>query len=152
VAIAKDIEKKLTAAQKQRNEVEISTLRLLLSALKNYEIANKREPLTDEAVMKVIKTETRKREESIAAYKAGNRNELAEREQQELEILKTFLPAELSTEEIRQIVQSVIDENRDPARLNFGRVMGETMKRVGPRGSGNLVSQVVKEQLAKPKA
>ena len=152
MAIAKDIEKKLKDAQKQRNEVEISTLRMLLSSLKNYEIANKREPLTDEAVMKVIKTETRKREESITAYKAGGRNELAEREQQELEILKTFLPAELSTEEIRQIVQSVIDESADPAGLNFGRVMGETMKRVGPRGPGNVVSQVVKEQLAKPKA
>ena len=149
MAIAKDIEKKLKEAQKQRNEVEVSTLRLILSALKNYEIAHQREPLTDEAIQKVIKTEARKREEAIAAYKAGGRNELAEREQQELEILKTLLPAELSAEEIRLAVQAVISESQDPAALNFGRIMGAAMKRVGPRASGTLVSQIVKEQLAK---
>ncbi len=148
MSILNDIEQKLKEAQKQKNEVAISTLRLILASLKNFEIANRNQEVNDETLIKVLKKEEKKRKESIEAYRKGGRNELAEREWQELDIVQGFLPPEMSTDDIRAIVDKVIAGLGGPAAVNFGQVMGETMKQIGSQASGQTVSQIVKKALA----
>jgi len=148
VSIQNDIKKQLSNAQKQKNEVAISTLRLALASIKNHQIELKKEEISDDEIVKVLKKEAKKRNESITAYKKGGRDEMADREQQELDIIKTFLPAEMGADEVRQIVGRVIEQQGGTAAVNFGQVMGEVMKQTGGKADGKLVSQIVKETLA----
>lgn len=143
--IKNDIEKQLKEALKKKNEVVISTLRLILASIKNYEIEQKRRELDDQDIIKVLKREAKKRHESIEAYHQGGRNELADQEQRELDVIKTYLPAEMSAEEIRRVVKKIIEDKSEP--VNFGMIMGETMKQLGQAADGKLVSQIVKEAI-----
>jgi len=145
VPIKNDIEKQLKEALKKKNEVVISTLRLILASIKNYEIEQKRRELDDQDIIKVLKREAKKRHESIEAYHQGGRNELADQEQRELDVIKTYLPAEMSAEEIRRVVKKIIEDKSEP--VNFGMIMGETMKQLGQAADGKLVSQIVKEAI-----
>ncbi|MDP3964363.1 MAG: GatB/YqeY domain-containing protein [bacterium] len=145
LSIREEIERQLKEAQKQSRHVEISTLRLLLSSLKNYEIAHRGEEITDDSVLKVARQEVKKRHEAIEAYTKGGRNELAEKERQELEILQNFLPPEMSDDDIREIIDSVISELGESP--NFGQVMGAAMKKAGPNVDGKKVNVLVKQRL-----
>lgn len=136
----------LKQAMKERNEIKTRVLRLLSSAIKNFEV-EKMSPATDEEIGKLILKEMKKRQESILAYKNANREDLALEEEKELEILKEYAPKMLSEEEIREIVKKTIDElNATPK--DFGKVMKEVMSKLKGRADGSLVSKVVKEQLS----
>ncbi|MDD5342440.1 MAG: GatB/YqeY domain-containing protein [Patescibacteria group bacterium] len=153
--IRSEIEKKLKTAQKQKQEIVISTLRLVLAALKNYEIDHRSETIDDDTMVKILRRELNKRQESIEAFRRGGRNELADKEQQEVEIIKSFLPPEMTADEIRAVVQKVIDDKGGSAGVNYGQVMGETMKKIGSAAPGKVVSQVVKDIMgdsSKPKS
>ncbi|MDK2886697.1 MAG: uncharacterized protein PWP54_1260 [Thermosipho sp. (in: thermotogales)] len=136
----------LKQAMKERNEIKTRVLRLLSSAIKNFEV-EKMSSATDEEIGKLILKEMKKRQESILAYKNANREDLALEEEKELEILKEYAPKMLSEEEIREIVKKTIDElNATPK--DFGKVMKEVMSKLKGRADGSLVSKVVKEQLS----
>lgn len=136
----------LKQAMKERNEIKTRVLRLLSSAIKNFEV-EKMSPATDEEIGKLILKEMKKRQESILAYKNANREDLALEEEKELEILKEYAPKMLSEEEIREIVKKTIDElNATPK--DFGKVMKEVMSKLKGRADGSLVSKVVKELLS----
>ncbi|MDN5324464.1 MAG: uncharacterized protein PWP02_174 [Thermosipho sp. (in: thermotogales)] len=136
----------LKQAMKERNEIKTRVLRLLSSAIKNFEV-EKMSSATDEEIGKLILKEMKKRQESILAYKNANREDLALEEEKELEILKEYAPKMLSEEEIREIVKKTIDElNATPK--DFGKVMKEVMSKLKGRADGSLVSKVVKELLS----
>lgn len=143
------IKNDLRQALKKRDERRISTLRMLNNALINLEITQKRRKLDDQAIQKTIQSEVKKRRDSIEAFQKGNRDDLVKKESEELEILKEYLPAELSQEEIREIVQKIISGLEDKSPKNFGQVMGQVMKEVQGRAEGKIVSQIVKEELNK---
>ncbi|MBU0707777.1 GatB/YqeY domain-containing protein [Patescibacteria group bacterium] len=149
MSIRDKIQKELKVAQKQKNEVVISTLRLVLASLKNYEIEHKNEAINDDILIKILKKEAKKRAESITAFTTGGRNELAQHEQQELDIIKTYLPPEMTTEEVKKVVDQVITDLEKTENVNFGMVMGEVMKRLGSGAPGQVVSQIVKAALTK---
>lgn len=145
--LKQDIEQGIKEALKGGDQVRLSTLRLLLAAIKNDEIAKQREA-TDEDVVFVVQKQIKQRRESIEAFTKGRRDDLAAKERQELEILIKFLPQQLSEEEVRIIVQEVINGLPESDRNNFGKVMGMSMAKLKGKTDGNLVGKVVREALS----
>lgn len=134
----------------EKNEIALSTLRLLRAALKNKEIElrPKKQKLTEEIILEVIKKEVKKRDESILAYRQAKRQDLVQKEEKEKEILKKYLPEGLSDDKIKEIIQKKIKEIGASSIADFGKVMGGVMKKVKGKADGSKVSQLVKESLS----
>lgn len=140
------IQSDLNQALKDKKEVEVSTLRLLLSEIHNQEIAKQAE-LTEEDFIEVVQKEIKKRKEAIEAYQKGKRDDLVAKEKQELEILNKYLPQQLSSQELEVIIQSVIKETGASGMSDFGKVMGAVMGRAKGQADGKIVSESVKKAL-----
>ncbi|HLA03787.1 MAG TPA: GatB/YqeY domain-containing protein [Patescibacteria group bacterium] len=141
------IQQDLTDSLKQKNEIKTSTLRLVISEIGNSRI-EKRADLTDEDIIQVISKEAKKRQESIAAFKQGERADLAEKEEKELLILKTYLPEPISDEELLKIVDSQIAEIGAKDIKDLGKVMSAVLSKVKGRADGGAVSAIVKSKLS----
>ncbi|THA36571.1 GatB/YqeY domain-containing protein [Streptomyces sp. A1277] len=142
----------LTTAMKARDELTSSTLRLTLTAITKEEVGGKTaRELSDDEVQKVIAKEAKKRREAADAFAKGGRTEQAEREKEEGELLETYLPQQLSDEELAAIVASAVDEAK-AAGAEGPRAMGAVMKIVNPkvagRADGGRVAAAVKRLLA----
>ena len=131
-----------------KNQEKLSVLRLLKSAIKNFEIQEKRES-TDEDILKLIQKEVKQRENSVESYIKGQRPELAAKEEAENKILLDYLPKQLSEQELTDIVQAAINEVEATADSNIGKIMGKVMPKVGGRSNGGAVSAKVRELLSK---
>ena len=141
------IKQDLTDAMKQKNEIKTSTLRLVISEVGNARIA-KGGDLTDEDIAQVIVKEAKKRQESIAAFKKGERADLAQKEEKELAILKTYLPEPISDEELLKIVDSAIAEVGARDMKDLGKVMSAVLSKVKGRAEGSAVLTIVKSKLS----
>jgi len=141
----------LKTAMKAGKEFEAGVLRFLLSSLHNKEIEKKGkdlEPtLSDEEVIEVLFREAKKRKEAIEMYIKGGRDDLVEKETKELEIIKQYLPEQLSEEEIEKIVVATIEKIGAKDIKDLGRVMGEVMKELKGRADAKLVSEIVKKRI-----
>ncbi len=137
----------LKAAQLARIEVKVSTLRLLLSEIKNAEIAKGSE-LEDQEIISIIQREVKKRKEAAQGFRLGGREEGALKEEAELAILQSYLPEQLSNEELTKIVDEVINELGATSREDMGRVIGAVMAKVTGKAGGEVVSALVKEKLS----
>jgi uncharacterized protein YqeY len=145
------IENDFREALTKRDELKISVLRMLKTAIRNKEVdlrVEKKE-LTDEIIIDVIKKELKRRKEAIEAFEKGNRLDLAEKEKKEMEILLQYLPEELSDEKIKEIVKNKITELKTTGLKDFGKVMGFVMKEVKAQADGERVAKIVKEELGK---
>lgn len=133
-----------------RDELRTSVIRLLLSALTYYEIQKGGAGYegTDEDVLEVTGREVKKRKESIEMYQKGNRQDLVDKETKELEILQTYLPAQMSEEEVRKLVKEAVAKTGAKSITEMGKVMGVLMPKVKGKADGSLVSQLVKEELS----
>lgn len=138
------IQKDLVEALKSKSGLVVSTLRLLLSEIHNREI-EKQAKVTDEDVMAVIRKEVKQRQEAIEAYEKGRRQDLADKEKQESEILSNYLPQEMPTTELEKITKEVINEVGASGPGDFGKVMGVVMGRVKGRIDGAKVAEAVKK-------
>ena len=159
--LKKTIEDDARHALKQKEEVKLGTLRMLLAVIRNREIEKRAklvkgraegdigllEQLTDEETLDAIRSEVKKRRDAIAEYEKANRPELAQKESQELAILQAYLPAELGDADIERIVGEVIASLGDVTAKDFGRVMGEAMKRLKGQASGDRIGAMVKQHL-----
>lgn len=132
-------------AMKAHDEVRLSTLRLLSSAL-NYEKIEKQHDLSEEEEMSVIRKQAKQRKDSIESYKNAGANDKADKEEAELKILQEFLPPEMSEEEIKKIVEDVITETGAASMSDMGKVMG-AVKQKAPTADGGVVSKFVREKL-----
>ncbi|ABR31034.1 glutamyl-tRNA amidotransferase [Thermosipho melanesiensis] len=133
----------LKIAMKEKNQIKLRVIRLLNSAIKNFEVEKKGEA-TDEEIGKIILKEIKKRQESIDAYRHAGREELAKEEELELNILKEYAPKMLSEDEIKVIVEEIINNLQEK---NFGKIMKEAMAKLKGKADGALVSKVVKNLL-----
>lgn len=133
-----------------KDELRLSTIRLLKSAIQYHEIqkGGAGYGATDEDVIEVIGREIKKRNEAIELYKQGGRNELAEKEQKELEILKSYLPEQMSEDEVRKLVEEAISSIGASGIQDMGKVMGALMPKVKGKADGTLVSNIVREALS----
>lgn len=136
-------------AMKNKQADKLSLLRMLLSAINNEAISKKKkeEGLSEDEELQVLKREVKKRRDSIQQYEDAGRTELAEKEKQELEIIQTYLPEEMSEDDIRKIVEEVVASIGEVAPSQFGQVMGKVMAKVKGKADGGMVSRVVKEMM-----
>ena len=141
------IQQDLTDSLKQKDEIKTSTLRLVISEIGNARIA-KGGDLTDEDIAQVIAKEAKKRQESIAAFVKGERADLAQKEEKELAILKTYLPEPISDEELLKIVNSQIAEVGAKDMKDLGKVMSQVLSQVKGRADGGTVASIVKSKLS----
>lgn len=140
------ISQDLVSAQKGRDEVAVSTLRMVLADIKNAQIAKGGELVETETV-EVIQKSAKRHRESIEAYKKAQRMELVEKEAAELSILEKYLPTPLSEDEIGKIVDEVISAGGNEGHV--GRIMGQVMGKLKGQADGSLVSEIVKKKLNK---
>ena len=141
------LEGELELAMKDRDTERRDALRLILASLRSAEKDLQR-PLHDEEELQVLQRERKKRVEAADAFRAGGREEQADAEEAELDVLEEFMPEPLSEEELEEIVDDAIAENGATSMRDFGRVMADVMPQVSGRADGSVVSQLVKEKLA----
>ncbi len=142
------IQADLKTALKEKDELQSSTLRFLLAAIREKEIElNKRGQLTDEDLVGVIKRQVKQHHESIEAYQKGKREELAEKEKKELVILNKYLPQQMAPEELEKIVKETIEQIGPSGPQDFGKVMGAVIGKVRGMADGKAVSELVKKLL-----
>lgn len=134
-------------ALKSGDQVRLSVLRLLRSAI-HYQEVERRDKLDDEAVLTVIAKQVKQRRESIEEFNKGNRPDLAAKEQSELEILQEYLPPQASREDVESVVRQVIAETGASGRQDLPKVMPKAMAMLRGKADGRLVSQIVQELLS----
>ena len=141
------IEEELADARRERDAERRDALSLILSQLRSAEKELQR-PLHDEEELQVLQRERKKRLEAAEAFRAGGRDEQAESEERELEVLEEFMPEPLSEEELETIIDDAIAECGATSLRHLGRVMADVMPQVAGRADGSAVSQLVREKLA----
>jgi len=144
MSLRQRIEDELLSAIKNKEELKRDVLRGLKSALKNYEIDSQTE-LTDADVEKVVAKEVKNRKESIEAYNQAGKTELADSEQAELEILSTYLPEQLSEDEVIKIIDQVLSELPEG---NRGQIMGQLSQKLKGKADMGFVATVVNQKLS----
>ena len=140
----------LTAAMKERDQVRASTLRMVLTAITNAEVAGKQaRELTDDDVIGVLSTEAKKRREAATAFEEGGRAEMAAKEQAEAAVIADYLPEQLSAEEIAALVTAAVEQTgaAGEGMRAMGKVMGVLQPQVKGRADGGVVAAEVKRQL-----
>ncbi len=147
--IEQQLRKDIQEAQRARDQVRLDTLRMALGAIHNLEVARTdrknreyRQPLTEADALKVLEQEVKKRSQAIPLYKQGGRNDLAEKEQRELDIIQGYLQAsQLSDDALRAIVATLVAQHGK----EFRQVMPLAMKEMKGRAEGARVQRIVKE-------
>lgn len=139
-------------AMKAKDTIRSSVLSFLRAELMNVVIAKKKNKLDDNDIITVIRKQIRERQDSIEQFKKGNRLDLADKETKELQILKVYLPPELSCDEINTIIGEAIKLAGAKDSKDMGRVMKEVTAKISGRADGKLVSDLVRQQLSKPAA
>lgn len=142
------INKEIQESMKAHDEIRLSTLKMLSSAL-NYEFIAKQHELTSDEEIVVVQREAKKRKDAIEAYEKANALDRAEKEKKELEILTEYLPKQLTGEELEKIVDGVITETGASGISDMGRVIGGVMGKVKGAADGKAVSEIVKSKLSK---
>ncbi len=141
------IEEELAAARRERDTERRDALSLILSQLRSAEKELQR-PLHDEEELQVLQRERKKRVEAAEAFRAGGRDEQAESEERELDVLEEFMPEPLTEEQLETIIDDAIAECGATSIRDLGRVMADVMPQVAGRADGSAVSQLVREKLA----
>ena len=137
----------LKIAMKAQDVLTKDTIRLIRAALKNAEI-EKRSELTEEAVIDVLARMSKQYRDSISTYRDSGREDLAEKEENELEVLMRYLPSQLSEIEIRDLIIEAISQTAAAGPQDRGKVMGVIMPKVKGRADGGIVSKIVGELLS----
>lgn len=140
----------LKDAMRAKDNVRRRTLRSLTAALTNAEIASRGDgdgELSEQEELRILQKAAKQREESIEQYEEAGRDELAEKERAELAIIKEYLPQPLTEEELRDIIQSIVDDVGAESMADMGRVMGPAMSQLRGRADGNRVREIVEEIL-----
>lgn len=147
MSLMEKLEMDLKEAMRGRQQVRLDTLRGVKSTVMNEEIKTNK-PVDDAAVLEIIGRLVRQRRESIEMFSKGGRQELAQKEQAELEILQAYLPQQMSPAELRELVQRVAKEVGAHGPGDKGKVMGKLMPQVKGKAEGKAVNDVVSEILA----
>lgn len=149
MAISEQVQKDMVEAMRKRDELRLSTLRMVKSALKNKEI-DKRAALDEKECQQVLSTLIKQRKDSIEQFQKGGRQELADKEAAEIKIIEAYLPQALGEAEITAAVRATIAEMGSPTMKDMGTVMKNSMAKLqasGARVEGKTVSEIVKKQL-----
>ena len=150
-SIQERLNEELKAAMKSKDRARLRTIRSLRAALREKELeeyGSQEGELGEQEVMNVLQKQAKQRRESIDQYREGERDDLAEKEEEELAIIEEFLPERLGEEELRAIVEEVIEETGASGMKDMGQVMGAAMERLRGRADGNRVRVAAQELLS----
>ncbi|MCB0701593.1 MAG: GatB/YqeY domain-containing protein [Candidatus Kapaibacterium sp.] len=142
--ITSEMKVALKGGMKQRLE----TLRSIKALILEYQKSGKGTEITDEVATKLLNKAAKNRKDSIALYLQAGRTELAEKEKQELEIIREFMPKQLSEEELNTLILSIIKKLNVKELSDMGKVMGATMQEINGKADGNTVQQIVRKLLS----
>ena len=145
--ITDSITAQIAKAMKARDEIRLSTLRMLSSAL-NYERIDKQHDLSEEEELVVVKKEAKKRKDAIEAYEKAGATDRVKQEKAELAILEEYLPDQMPDDEVEKLVDDVIRGLNASSMSDMGKVIGEVMKRSNGTADGKKVSNIAKEKLS----
>nr|WP_315518120.1 GatB/YqeY domain-containing protein [uncultured Campylobacter sp.] len=143
MSIREQILADIKEAMKAKDEFKRDTLRTLNAALKQVEV-DQRIEMTDEIVLPLLQKEIKKRADSVELYLKGEREDLAKKEQSEIELIKTYLPAQLSDDELKEKIKSIIEK----VGKNLGAVMKMAKDEIGASAEAKRISMIAKELLA----
>ena len=146
MALLSDIKQDLKQAMLEKNELVRDTLRMFLSEVQRYEIDNKEE-VDDSKALQIINKMIKQRNDSISQFKSGGRNDLAEKEEKEVDVLSKYKPAQLSENEITAKVKEAIEQSAASSMQDMGKVMG-ILKPLSGSADMGLVSKIVKDELS----
>ena len=160
--LKQQLQKDLNESLKSGDQLKRLVLGMLMTAVKNKELVKrqqlsksvsdaseleKQSQLTDEEILETIASEVKKRKEAIEQFKTGGREELAQKEKSEMDILIAYLPEQMSEEDIRTEIQKTITELNASSVKDMGKVIGAVMAKLKGRADGGLVSKIAKELL-----
>ena len=146
MALLSDIKQDLKQAMLEKNDLVRDTIRMFLSEVQRYEIDNKEE-VDDTKVLQIINKMIKQRNDSISQFRDGGRDDLADKEQSEVDILSKYKPAQLSEEEVSKKVNEAIEQSGASSMQDMGKVMGQLKSLAGSADMG-LISKLVKEKLS----
>ena len=153
MSLREKINEQYNLALKSKNKNLVSTLRLVLAAIKDKDIANrsseKKEPAKDEEVIKILKKMKKQRLDSADMYKKGERQDLLQTEEAEIKIIDSFLPKQLNETETEKICKETIDKVRAASIKDIGKIMGELKKKYSETIDFSKVNAIVKGLLSK---
>jgi uncharacterized protein YqeY len=135
-------------AMKARDALRSSVLSFLRAELLNVAVAKKKTALEDAEAVAVIKRQIKQRQDSIEQFAKGGRQEMADKEKKEQEILQGYLPPEMPAEEIKKVIEEVVAATAASGIKDMGRVMKEVSAKIAGRADGKLVSDLVREKLS----
>ncbi len=136
----------LKAAMKDKDKLKKDVITMIRSDIKQWEV-DKRQDVSDEEVIQIISKQVKQRKDSIEDFEKSGREDLAEQNRKEIDILQTYLPKQLTEEEIRGIVKEAIEKVQPESKSDMGKIMGMVMPQVKGRGDGKLVNKIVNEEL-----
>jgi hypothetical protein len=149
MALREKLDEDLKSAMRAKDSLRMNTVRALKSAIKYREIELMK-PLDDAGILGVMATEIKRRRDSVEQYRAGNRADLADKEEAEIKILQEFLPQQLTREEVEARVAEVVARVGAQGPKDMGAVMKALLPEVQGRADGKVVSELVKQRLAGP--
>ncbi|MCL6471683.1 MAG: GatB/YqeY domain-containing protein [Firmicutes bacterium] len=145
--LSEDLKSAMRAAPSDVSQkIRVSTIRFLNAEIKNAEITKKSQ-LTDEEIVEIIQKQIKRRREAVEQYRKGNREDLAEKEESEAKILASYLPKQLTDDEIRELAKRAIKDTGATSIKEMGRVMSKLMPEVRGRADGKRVNEIVSELL-----
>jgi uncharacterized protein YqeY len=145
--IKDQLQKDLVESMKAKDETRLSTIRMLKSAITNWEIAKSKDA-SDEDVVDIISTQVKQRKDAAEQYREGDREEQAAKEEAEIKVLMGYMPEQLNEDEVRELVKEAIAATGAESEKDMGKVMGALMPKVKGKADGGMVSRLVKEGLA----
>jgi len=147
MSILNQLTEDMKQAMNAREKLKLGTIRMLIAQLKNARIDSGKD-LTPDDELQILTNAAKKRKEAIEAFQAANRQDLYEKEQQELEIIQQYLPEQMSGEEVDEKLDEIIESTGASGLKDLGRVMSEAMKVFKGRADGKKIQQIVREKLA----
>lgn len=147
VSVKQQIADDFKQALKAKNRNAVDALRGLNAAITTQEKQGREHKLSDEEIIEIVQKEVKKRQEAISAYQKGGREDLVQKEQEELAVLQKYLPEQMPENELKDIIRQAIEQTGAESLREMGKVMGQVMPQVKGRAEGARVSSLVKEAL-----
>jgi len=149
MALKHQIQADMLGAMKAKDEIKLSALRMLKAAILKFEVAGaEKKEATDADVLSMVNKEIKSRMDSAEQFRKGNRPELADKEEKEIEVLKAYMPPQMGEDEILKLAQEAIAQTGAAKKNEMGKVMGVLMPKVKGMADGTLVNKIVSSLLA----
>ena len=148
MTLREQIQEDLTNAMKAREELKVSALRMLKADIMKFEVSGAKKEATDEDIIGIIQKQVKQRKDSEEQFRAGDRAEMADKESNEAKILMSYLPEQMSEDQVREIIKSTIQEIGVTSKADMGKVMGAVMPKLKGKADGKIINKIVMELLS----